>query len=151
MFALIIGINKYKNNRSLHSAVPDARAIESYLMDRLGVDKSRIRMLLDEEATRQGIIDGLVALRDNDGIEHGEAILIYYSGHGGETFALDEWATKSSEKRIQSIISTRARGWIQLLIKPLFGLSKTSCGSGVITLYVQENVSSCIFITTSLP
>ena len=106
MFALIIGINKYKDNDwdDLHDAVSDTRAIESYLMDDLGVDKSRIRMLLDEEATRQGIIDALVALRDNVDIEHGEAILIYYSGHNGETSALDARAAKSTEKRIPSII-----------------------------------------------
>jgi hypothetical protein len=91
MFALIIGINIYKNNDwpNLRGAVSDARAIESYLMDGLRVDKSRIRMLLDEEATRQGIIDALVALRDNDDIEHGEAILIYYAGNGGEISTLD--------------------------------------------------------------
>jgi len=106
MFVLIIGINKYKDKdcHDLHDAVSDARAIESYLMDSLGVDKSRIRMLLDEEASRQGIIDALVALRDNDDIEHGEAILIYYSGHDGETSALDGWTIESTEKQIPSII-----------------------------------------------
>jgi len=106
MFALIIGIDKYKNDQfpDLHGAVSDARAIESYLIDDLGVDKSRIRMLLDEEATRQGIINALVALRDNDDIEHGEANPIYYAGHGGEASALDDWATESTEERIQSIV-----------------------------------------------
>jgi len=106
MFALIIGIDIYKSNdvADLHGAVSDARAIESYLIDGLGVDKPRIRMLLNEEATRQGIINALVALRDNDGIEHGEAILIYYCGHGRETSVLDEWATDGTEKRIQTII-----------------------------------------------
>jgi len=106
MFALIIGINKYKYNDwdDLRDAVSDARAIGSYLMDSLGVDISRIRMLLDEEATRQGIIDALVGLRDNDDIEHGEAILIYYSGYGEETSALDRWATESTEKQAPSIM-----------------------------------------------
>ena len=106
MFALIIGINKYKDNSfpEIHGAVPDARAIESYLMNTLGVDKSRIRTLLDEEATRQGIIDALVALKDNPDIEHGEAILIYYAGHGGKTSALDEWPAESTKKRIQYIV-----------------------------------------------
>jgi len=106
MFALIIGINLFASLhfRCLRGAVPDALAIQSYLIDGLGVDKSRIRMLLDREATRQGIINALVALRDNDDIEHGEAILIYYAGHGEETSVLDEWATDGTKKRIQSII-----------------------------------------------
>jgi len=156
MFALIIGIDIYKSNdvADLYGGVSDARAIESYLTDGLGVDKSRIRMLLNEEATRQGIINALVALRDNDDIEHGEAILIYYCGHGRETSVLNKWATDGTEKRImiQTIIpqevDKRAR---RLLIKPLFGLSRTSCGNGVTTLYVQENISSRIFLVTSFP
>jgi len=108
MFALIVGIDIYKSNdvADLYGGVSDARAIESYLTDGLGVDKSRIRMLLNEEATRQGIINALVALRDNDDIEHGEAILIYYCGHGRETSVLNKWATDGTEKRImiQTII-----------------------------------------------
>jgi len=106
MFALIIGIDIYKSNdvADLYGAVSDARAIESYLIDSLGVDKSRILMLLNEEATRRGIINALVALRDNDDIKHGGAILIYYCGHGREASVLDEWATDGTKKRIQSII-----------------------------------------------
>jgi hypothetical protein len=56
MFALIIGINIYKNNDwpNLRGAVSDAGAIESYLMDGLRVDNSRIRMLLDEDCYSTG-------------------------------------------------------------------------------------------------
>ena len=106
IFALIIGVNKYTNDDvlDLRGAVSDARAIESYLKNELGVDESHIRMLLDEDATRKGIIDSLVALRDNDNIQFGEAILIYYAGHGQEVPAPDGWATESKENLIQSIV-----------------------------------------------
>jgi hypothetical protein len=73
-------------------------------MDGLRVDNSHIRKLLDETATRQGIIAALVALRVNDDVEHSKANLIYCSGHDGETYTLDEWTTESTENRIQSII-----------------------------------------------
>ncbi|KDR67569.1 hypothetical protein GALMADRAFT_147105 [Galerina marginata CBS 339.88] len=108
MFALIIGINKYVNEDllDLRGAVSDARAIQSYLKDNLSLDGSHIRMLLDEDATRKGIIDALIALRDNDNIQHGEAILIYYAGHGQEVPAPDGWATltEGKEHLIQSIV-----------------------------------------------
>lgn len=79
-------------------------------MDGLRVDNSRIRKLLDETTTRQCITAALVALRVNDDVEHSEANLIHYSGNGGETYALGEWGTESTENRIQSIIPRFRRG-----------------------------------------
>ena len=83
LFALIIGINKYKSAliKDLKGSIADAEAVKDYLQDALGVPPSRIKTLFNEHATRDGIIKNLGALKDADTRE-GDPILIFYAGHG---------------------------------------------------------------------
>ena len=87
LFALIIGINEYEspNITNLLGAVPDAHAVLDYLQKHLRIpsSSSQIRILLDNEATRAAIIDGIKAFSLSDDIKKGDPILIYYAGHGG--------------------------------------------------------------------
>jgi hypothetical protein len=86
--ALIIGIDKYPNLRpeaQLEGCVRDARQVAGLLETRFGFPAGQIRLLLDEQATRDGILDALKSLvaevREND------AVVIHYSGHGSQRMA----------------------------------------------------------------
>lgn len=68
----------------LLGAVPDAKAFEKYLLDTLKVDPSHITLLLDQEATRDKIINAFQKLASNNDIKEGDSIFIFYAGHGAQ-------------------------------------------------------------------
>ncbi|KAF8725249.1 Caspase domain, partial [Rhizoctonia solani] len=85
LHALVIGINKYKENVHLVGAVPDALAFKSYLTDDLCVPEQQMTVLVDEQATRANIIEALQNIgRPDNGINRDDPIVIYYAGHGGQ-------------------------------------------------------------------
>lgn len=93
-FALIIGIDYYKTGNiwNLHSCVHDARRIYSWLADELNVPEDQICMLLDDQATKQNIEDRFMShLVNNRSIEKGDAILVYFAGHGSTIPAPEGW------------------------------------------------------------
>ncbi|KAF8872485.1 caspase domain-containing protein [Gymnopilus junonius] len=107
MTALIIGINTYKTDKSLQrlkGAVPDALAMRQYLKGNLRIPDSHIQMLLEEQATRKNIIDAFIALQKKRSINYGDAVLIYYAGHGQEIDAPEEWNKDNIKHKIQSIV-----------------------------------------------
>ncbi|KAI0316305.1 caspase domain-containing protein [Amylostereum chailletii] len=108
LFALIIGIDKYKHSSStlpnLSGAVRDAKAIKTYLEDRMNVPSSRIRTLLNEDATRRAILDEVVNLKTNNAIIKNDPILIYYAGHGAEVASPEDWEAGGKDAKIQMII-----------------------------------------------
>jgi hypothetical protein len=73
--ALCIGIDRYRD-RPLAGCVNDARTWERTLRG-LGFS---VQMLLDEQATRQGILDGLRSLMS--GARPGDSLVLQYAGHG---------------------------------------------------------------------
>lgn len=79
--ALLIGIDRYQHVSPLIGTVNDARAMRDWMSSHLGFDEDEIRMLLDEEATRDNILhsieDWLIA-----GTRSGDDAFLYYSGHG---------------------------------------------------------------------
>ena len=79
--ALLIGIDRYRHVSPLIGTVNDAHAMKSYISSHLGLDDRDVRMLLDEEATRDNILETfknwLIA-----GTREGEDVFLYYSGHG---------------------------------------------------------------------
>ena len=81
--ALLIGIDQYADPglTDLQGAVNDAHSMRDLLTGYLGFDAERIRLLADEQATREGILAGirdwLVA-----GTRPGARALLYYAGHG---------------------------------------------------------------------
>ncbi|KAF9474959.1 hypothetical protein BDN70DRAFT_884283 [Pholiota conissans] len=88
LFALLIGINDYKvpfeNTLPISGAVPDAFAFKGYLEKYLNVPSSQINMLINEQATRNNIINALKAIWEDkeQRIEKDDAIFLYYAGHG---------------------------------------------------------------------
>ncbi|KAF8919914.1 caspase domain-containing protein [Mucidula mucida] len=94
MFALIIGIDNYKSGSiwNLDSCVSDARRMSRWLTNDLGIPKSHTRLLLDETATLQNIEASLLEhLVNNKSIHKGDAILLYFAGHGSLVKAPDDW------------------------------------------------------------
>ncbi len=82
-YALIVGIADYPHVAPLPASVlNDARAMAEMLQrpDRAGYLPHNVRLLLDAQATRQGVLDGLrwLAERTNED----DTALVYFSGHG---------------------------------------------------------------------
>ena len=106
LFALIIGINKYKAVKrpllNLNGAVPDADLVQSYLQKHLGVPDFQIRNLRDSEATRAAILHEIYALTTDDRIQRGDPILIFYAGHGSTAPTPKGW--ESGETTIQLLL-----------------------------------------------
>ena len=101
MYALLIGINSYKD-RPLRGSVNDVKAVEEYLVKDLGVPGEQIRILLDEQASRSGILQAFADLRMDARIKEGDPILIFYAGHGAEINSPQGW--EAGHTKIQAII-----------------------------------------------
>ena len=56
-FALIIGINKYDSLNDLEYAVNDAKSIKEVLIQKFSYKEENITLLLDKQATKDGIMD----------------------------------------------------------------------------------------------
>ena len=80
--ALLIGIDAYRHVGSLLGApVNDAKEMASLLIDHLGYQESDIRILVDEQATRDNILSGISDWLVN-GTASGDEVFLYFSGHG---------------------------------------------------------------------
>lgn len=81
--ALLIGISNYQSNLPpLAGSRNDVLLIEELLVQKYGFDRSNIRIMVDEEATRAGIFAAIRAL--SEVAEPDDIVLIHYSGHGSQ-------------------------------------------------------------------
>ena len=82
---LIIGIDNYINAagvpfHSLDGCVNDAKAVKGILMSRFGFKNNEIKIMLDQEASRDSILKAMIGLAKES--SKGDIIFIYYAGHG---------------------------------------------------------------------
>jgi uncharacterized protein YgiM (DUF1202 family) len=81
IWAVVVGISRYKNVRGLQFADKDALSMYDYLLHQIGVPKENIMLLTNEQAT-------LVNFRRTLGTElrrkagQRDTALIYFAGHG---------------------------------------------------------------------
>lgn len=77
---LLIGIDSYPHVRPLYGAVNDVQAVRRLLTEDLKVPAASIRLLVNEQATKQAVLGALSDLAQRT--RPGDAVFIYYSGHG---------------------------------------------------------------------
>lgn len=82
--ALLIGINRYPNlpGHDLSGCVADALALSQLLNERFGFPAADISLLLDQQATRDGILQALDRLKEQSSED--DIVVISYSGHGSQ-------------------------------------------------------------------
>ena len=88
-WALVVGINNYKNVPNLNYAVEDALAIKNMLINKYGFSRKNVRYLLDQEATQSNIKKELSNLMKSAG--ENDRVVFYFAGHGEtETLGLED-------------------------------------------------------------
>lgn len=82
-YALFVGINKYTNGHDLRGCVNDANGLKHKFTSEMGWNEENVRILLDSDATKINIMDGLKWLLSHKQ-DHCE-LLFTFSGHGSWT------------------------------------------------------------------
>lgn len=84
-WALLIGIDQYPGFGSdvqLEGCVNDVEIMEKALVERFGFPAEQITVLLNEQATRAGILAAMEDLVQKAGRDHN--VVFHYSGHGSQ-------------------------------------------------------------------
>ena len=84
-WALIIGINKYQHVDQLNYAVNDAIAVKEMLLNKYGFKEANIKLITDEEATKDNILKGFSDILTQ--AKEKDRVVVFYAGHG-ETYKL---------------------------------------------------------------
>ena len=79
-WALIIGIDNYQDFPQLRYAVEDAKSIQTLLMTQYGFPEGNITLLLDDDATKEGITDAFYTLGEKTHSD--DAVVVFFAGHG---------------------------------------------------------------------
>jgi len=83
--ALLVGIDRYPgfpDCNQLSSCTGDVRLMAEVLRDDFEFPPDNVALLLNEEATRQGVLDALKGLARR--VRRDDVVVFYYSGHGSE-------------------------------------------------------------------
>jgi hypothetical protein len=80
--AILIGINKYQELPWLSGSTNDVEVMRNVLISRYGFKASNIETLLNEQATRAGILTALTNFVAKAGPN--DTVYIHYSGHGSQ-------------------------------------------------------------------
>jgi hypothetical protein len=115
LYALLVGIDRYSAPVTpLRGCVNDVKAVQDYLEGRVTSEAVHLHLqvLLDEQATRQAVIDGfrnhLCKAGSND------VVLFYYSGHGSQELAPPEFWAIEPDHLNETIVCWDSRtpgGW----------------------------------------
>ena len=84
--ALLIGAGEYPylpKKSQLAGPRNDVRLMNAFLVDEWGFSDSDVRVILDKEATKQGMLDALGVWLPG-ATRRGDRVVIYYSGHGSQ-------------------------------------------------------------------
>ncbi|WP_369222074.1 caspase family protein [Streptomyces sp. R39] len=81
VYALLVGVNKYQGAvTQLDGCVDDVLAFETFLRGRVPDGRLQVRRLVNEEATRQAVIDGFTTHLARAGAQ--DAAVFCFAGHG---------------------------------------------------------------------
>lgn len=108
VYALLVGINKYAAVRHLNGCVQDVERMKEFLRARVKPeDLAKPMTLLDEQATRQAIIDGFESYLSQ--AQDGDVALFYYSGHGSQENAPTAFWEVEPNKLNQTLVCHDSR------------------------------------------
>ncbi|MGB8195095.1 MAG: caspase family protein, partial [Chitinophagaceae bacterium] len=84
-YALLIGVGNYPDVTPLPTTVNDATILHKIFTDpsRAGYPPEQVRLLVNENASGQRILDELDWLADRANKNPEATIIVYFSGHGG--------------------------------------------------------------------
>lgn len=92
-FAVVIGIETYRDLPQAEFTVRDAKIMKEYLIRVMGFPEENIASLLNDRATK-GDIEGYIGTWLKNNVERDSSVFIYYGGHGapnpvtGEAFII---------------------------------------------------------------
>lgn len=81
-WALLIGIDSYSNFNQLTGCINDVQVMHQVLTSTFNFPESHVRLLTDEQATREGILGALKDLVQRVGPD--DIVVVHYSGHGSQ-------------------------------------------------------------------
>ena len=115
LYALLVGIDAYPNPiPPLQGCVNDIQSFREYLSAKVNQDNYQlhIKTLLNQDATRQGLIDGfrqhLAQAGSND------VVIFYYAGHGAQEITPPELWTLEPDRLDETLVCYDSRlpgGW----------------------------------------
>ena len=145
VYALLVGINTYAAVRNLNGCVQDVQRFEEFLKARVkSEDLADPKKLLNEHATRQGIIDGFETYLNQ--AQDGDVALFYYSGHGSQEHAPAEFWPVEPDRKNETLVCHDSRSaadaW-DLADKELaYLIEKISAGKDIHTLVILDSCHS---------
>jgi hypothetical protein len=80
-WALIIGINRYEYAPPLAYARNDAEAVAAVLKTTLGFPSSNVKLLLDDDATRDSITSVFLSYAQTP-VSENDRLVVFFAGHG---------------------------------------------------------------------
>ena len=110
IYALLVGIDEYRRPISpLNGCVNDILGMQDYLKGRVATDgyQLHIRTLLNQDATRQGIIDGFREHLCQASSE--DVAFFYYAGHGAQEQAPEEFWEIEPERLNETLVCYDSR------------------------------------------
>jgi len=134
-WALLIGINRYRQWPSLRYPVPDVRLFKDIIPRRYQFRPEHIRTVENEAATKGGINAALESFLGSE-VRKDDTLLIYYSGHGysNPSTKLGYWiphdAGGNTTTRTNWLTNAEVRGVIRRVKCRHVLLISDSCFSG---------------------
>jgi hypothetical protein len=133
LYALLVGINDYPSPvRSLRGCVSDVKAFEQYLYRRMDQKEwnLRVRVLMNEEATRDAVIDSF--RRHLCQADDGDSAVLLFSGHGSQQPSPPEYWTSEPDRLDETIVcyDSRLPGGRDLADKELAALVQEASSQG---------------------
>lgn len=112
LFAFLVGINEYDERSRvppLQGCVKDIQCMQAYLEGRVAQDDVdlQLKVLLNEQATRQAVIDGFRQHLCQAGAD--DIALFYYAGHGAQAFAPEEFWVVEPDRLLETLVCYDSR------------------------------------------
>ncbi|HPO17417.1 MAG TPA: caspase family protein [Candidatus Hydrogenedentes bacterium] len=146
-WAVIVGINKYKSEGlpALPGAVNDSKEINSLFGQKLGFEKAGIKLLNDDKATRQAILDAWTdAARKADAED---TVVFYFSGHSSLYPRLKDDIETENELVLCSSDADLNQSGMFVSTRDIFAIASTMTAKQIILILETSHAAAAgIFI-----